>query len=160
MKTATQVITALDDLIEHHNKRQDHYRKLVGKAEDENLRALFSRYADLSHRFIENIDTWRSAIACASLVTLPKKGASKNSMWAQIKSVFKTQGDWVAQTKGIEKETIDAYRKVTEMSSLPAAAVTDLNKQMRDVEKVMLRVESIREANQVSSKRIKIQAGA
>jgi hypothetical protein len=160
MKSVSQLIDALDNLIELHNKRQDHYRKLIGKAEDENLRALFGHYADLSRRFIENIGIWRSAIACASLITLPKKRPSKNSLWSQFRSVFSPQGDWLAQTKVIEKETIGAYRKLTEMASLPAAAITDFNKQLRDVEKVMSRVERIKEANHVSPLGIKIQAEA
>ena len=143
MENLAQSVVALSSLIEVNNKRVKVYRTVAEKTARNELKALFNSYAEQSKSFSSNLSTWRAAYGGFGL----SDGTDRNgSVWDQLKSLL-TIGrakNPVRQCEEVEQAALKAYKSAVTKSLLPTATVADVQKQTREVEKALARLQALK----------------
>jgi uncharacterized protein (TIGR02284 family) len=144
MEVTSQSVSALTSLIEVNNKRVNVYRTLAEKTAKKELKALFNHYAEQSRSFSGSLSTWRAAYG--GFGYREERSGSFN-VWTQLKSLLNIGGarNPVVLCQQVEEDALRAYRTAIENSLLPTATVVDVQKQTRELERVIAKLQSIAE---------------
>jgi uncharacterized protein (TIGR02284 family) len=152
MEDIARTIEALTTLIAINYKRYSAYQSLAEKAQQHELRSLFLQFADQSKRFVGGLSTWRAAYGGFG-VTDKKPGTST---WSQLKFLLglNSLGNRIAECKELEQEAIRMYQSTISMAFLPAATVSDIHKQMFELEKSLSKLRSLEYKSMVGERLI------
>jgi uncharacterized protein (TIGR02284 family) len=141
MEDLAKTVTTLTSLIEVNNKRVKVYRKVAEKASKEELKSLFNSCAEQSKSFSGNLATWRAAYGGFGL---PEQG--NRSIWGEFKSMLTRARNPVHLCEEVEQDTLRAYRTAVANSILPSAAIADVQRQSREVERVLARLQALKKS--------------
>ena len=141
MQEETQIIAALNSLMEVNNKRTKFYQFLVGKMRNDELRSLFRLYADQSQEFNRTLSFWRSAYGEFHLT----KEKSYDDFWTQIASLLE---HWLGKNlaskcEEMEHEALKAYAKVRQMPFIPVATASDIEHQSKAFDKSLAKLKNL-----------------
>jgi uncharacterized protein (TIGR02284 family) len=136
MENLNQSIIALTSLIEANNKRVKVYQSVAEKTVKKELKALFTHYAEQSRSFSGSLATWRAAYGGFGF---REEKNGHVSAWTQLRALLNIgrANKPVALCEEVEEDALRAYRMAVDNSWLPAATITDVQKQTREVEKAL-----------------------
>lgn len=141
MEDLSRTVTALTDIIAVNGKRADTYLSLSEKAEHPDLKSVFSHYAKQAKHFINNLSNWRSAYGGYAVVDKKKNG----STWSAVRSLLGRSRNMIGQCDQVEHEALKAYKSVLALSVIPTAALADIQRQAKEIEKAIEHLKSLKD---------------
>jgi uncharacterized protein (TIGR02284 family) len=139
MEDIIQSVEALTSLIEVNNKRVRVYRKVAENASETKLKALFNSLAEQSRHFSGTLATWRAAYGGFGL---PEQ--RPRTIWGEFKSLLTRTRNPLHLCEEVEQDTLKAYKTAVTNSLLPTATVADVQRQTREVEKALAKLQALK----------------
>ena len=140
MEDITRSIDALTSLIEVNNKRMKIYQALAEKMHHSELRSLFSHYAEQSGQFSKALSTWRSVYGGFDMLR-------KKSVWEKMTSFWEhwLRKSVASKCEELERDIFRAYRTAIQLSILPAATTAEIERQVGEFEKALIKLRTFQE---------------
>jgi hypothetical protein len=135
----SRTLIALTEVISVNNKRAHTYHSVTEKTENPDLKPVFSHYEKQAKHFVNNLSNWRSAYGGFAVTDKKQNGSS----WSLL-SLLGRSKNMVSQCEQVEQESLKVYRSVLGLSIIPREALTDLQRQAREIEKAIEHLKSLK----------------
>ncbi|CAN5465288.1 hypothetical protein BH09BAC3_BH09BAC3_16120 [soil metagenome] len=143
MESVSQVIFALDRMVEINDQRFRLYKSLSDKCRELEMRLFFMQYAVQAQTFNATLTKWRNAYG-APLHNVKRESLFVTTM-GQIKKMVGGRNYILRECEEMESNAIKTYQTALALSFLPSSTVEDIAKQSDELEKVRYTLRAIRE---------------
>lgn len=143
MKITANPATILSTLVEANTKRFERYKSAADQMKEIDGKLFFMNYAVQSQEFITNLKKWLQAYG--SSYTDQDRGIFIKS-WKGLRQVLLLSGRkfLLGYCEFIELQSLKVYKQALTENVLPEAIVSDIKKQLSELEEAHLTMKSLR----------------
>jgi uncharacterized protein (TIGR02284 family) len=147
MEDLSRTIDALTSMIEINNRRASAYTSLAEKTQRNEVKSVFRHFADQARQFASNLSTWRAAYG--GFAVSQKKSSA--GTWAQVRHLLGLNSgkNIITECEELEREAIKMYKATIAMAFMPPATTADMQTQVREFEKSLSKLRSIKDQTAV-----------
>ncbi|HET9055041.1 MAG TPA: PA2169 family four-helix-bundle protein [Cyclobacteriaceae bacterium] len=126
---------AFSKLTEINRKRSERYTAAAEKIKNIHLKIVFMNYAFQAQQLNADLGRWISAYG---VQTLQNHHSILSTAWEKIKDIFGsyTETGIFSACEQLEEEAIKNYRTALILSFLPDAALKDVERQFKEIQKI------------------------
>ena len=143
MEINSQVIFALNRMVDVNTKRSNRYKSLSDKSRELEMKLFFIQYAVQAETFTVTLNKWRHAYGAPSHTT--KKESLFNTTASQLKKMIGGRSYELKECEEMESNAIKTYKIALALSFLPTSTIEDITMQSKELEKVQYTLKALRE---------------
>jgi len=135
MEDITKAIFAFSKLNEINRKRSAHYTAAAQKVRNIHLKIVFMNYAFQAQQLNADLKRW---VIAYGVQTINNNDSFLSLSWAKVRDLFSinTENSMFSACEELEEEALKNYRTALVLSFLPDAALTDIERQFREIQKI------------------------
>lgn len=146
MEDITKAVFAFSKLTEINTRRSARYTAAADKVKNIHLKIVFMNYAFQAQQLNADLKRW----VMAYQIQTTKNNDNFLSMgWAKIKDLFSfsTENGVFSACEELEEEALKNYRTALILSFLPDAALKDVEKQFKEIQKIKDNLSSMKQTH-------------
>lgn len=143
MEINSQVIFALNKMVNVNAKRSTRYKSLSDSSRELEMKLFFMQYAVQAETFTATLNKWRHAYGAATH-TINKESFLDNTV-TQLKMMMGGRGFLLKDCEKMEYNALKIYKVAIALSFLPNSTINDIVMQSRELEKVQYTLKALRE---------------
>lgn len=135
MEDITKATFAFSKLTEINNRRSARYTAAADQVKNIHLKIVFMNYAFQAQQLNADLKRWINAYGVRTMQT---SEGMLSATWAKMKDFFSfnSESGVFASCEELEEEALKKYRTALVLSFLPEAALKDVEKQFREIQKI------------------------
>jgi len=143
METLSQVIFALNKMVDINGQRTNRYKVLAGKAKEIEIKLFFMQHAIQAQTFTATLNKWRNAYGATNYTQ--KKESGLSTTLYNIKKIIGGRNYELKECEEMEVNALKTYKTALALHFLPASTIEDIAKQTDELEKVHYSLKALRE---------------
>ena len=135
MEEITKATFAFSKLTEINSKRSARYTAAAEKVKNIHLKIVFMNYAFQAQQLNADLKRW---IMAYGIQTVKNSDSFLSMGWTKVKDMFSfnTENGVFSACEELEEEALKNYRTALILSFLPEAALKDVERQIREIQKI------------------------
>jgi uncharacterized protein (TIGR02284 family) len=135
MEDITKATFAFSKLTEINSKRSARYTAAAGKVKNIHLKIVFMNYAFQAQQLNADLKRW---VLAYGIHTIKYSDSFLGGSWEKLKDLFNfnTENGVFSACEQLEEEALKNYRTALFLSFLPDAALKDVERQFREIQKI------------------------
>jgi uncharacterized protein (TIGR02284 family) len=135
---------AFSKLTEINSKRSARYTAAADKVKNIHLKIVFMNYAFQAQQLNADLKRW---IMAYGVQTMESSDSIFSAAWEKIKDIFSfnTENGVFSACEQLEEEALKNYRTALILSFLPEAALKDVERQIREIQKIKDNLRSMKQ---------------
>lgn len=144
MEDITKASFAFSRLTDINNRRCARYTAAADKVKNVHLKIVFMNYAFQAQQLNTDLKRWISAFG---IHTLQNNDSIINTTWSKFKDLitFGTESSIFKACEQLEDEALKNYKTALILSFLPDAALKDVEKQIKEIQKIKDNLQSMKQ---------------
>lgn len=135
MEDFTKAVFAFSKLTEINNRRSARYTAAADRVKNIHLKIIFMNYAFQAQQLNADLKRWISAYG---VHTEQANEGYFTAMWSKVCELFtfRAEDAVFSSCEQLEDEALKNYKTAMILSFLPAAAIKDVEKQFKEIQKI------------------------
>ncbi len=135
MEDITKATFAFSKLTEINSRRSARYTAAADKVKNIHLKIVFMNYAFQAQQLNADLKRW---VLAYGLQTIKNSDSFLSVSWAKVRDLFSfnTENGVFSACEELEEEALKNYRTALILSFLPDAALKDVEKQFKEIQKI------------------------
>jgi uncharacterized protein (TIGR02284 family) len=135
---------AFSKLTEINSKRSARYTAAADKVKNIHLKIVFMNYAFQAQQLNADLKRW---IMAYGVQTMQSSDNIFSTTWGKVKDIFSfnTENGVFSACEQLEDEALKNYRTALILSFLPEAALKDVERQIREIQKIKDNLRSMKQ---------------
>lgn len=135
MDDITRATFAFSKLTEINSKRSARYTASADKVKNIHLKIVFMNYAFQAQQLNADLKRW---VMAYGIQTMKNSDSFLGTSWSKVKELFSlnTENAVFTACEEVEEEALKSYRTALILSFLPDAALRDVERQFREIQKI------------------------
>lgn len=144
MEDITKATFAFSKLTEINSKRSARYTAAADKVKNIHLKIVFMNYAYQAQQLNADLKRWISAYG---VQTVYNTDSTLSVAWDKIRSLFNfnSENGVFNACEELEEEALKKYRTALVLSFLPEAALKDVERQFKEIQKIKDNLKSMKQ---------------
>jgi uncharacterized protein (TIGR02284 family) len=144
MEDFTKAVFAFTKLTEINNRRSARYTAAADRVKNIHLKIIFMNYAFQAQQLNADLKRWINAYGAPAAQSA---GGNFSAMWSKLRELFSfgTENAVFSLCEELEEEALKNYKTALVLSFLPAAALKDVEKQFKEIQKIKDNLRSMKQ---------------
>lgn len=135
MDDISKAVFAFSKLTEINSRRSARYTAAADKVKNIHLKIVFMNYAFQAQQLNADLKRW---VVAYGIQTIKNSDSFFSARWSRVKDMFSfnTENGVFSACEELEEEALKNYRTALILSFLPDAALKDVERQFREIQKI------------------------
>lgn len=146
MEDFTKATFAFSRLTEINSKRSARYTAAADRVKNIHLKIVFMNYAFQAQQLNADLKRW---IVAYGIQNMQNTDSYLSTAWAKFKDLFNfgTENSVFSSCEQLEEEALKNYKTALILSFLPEAALKDVERQFREIQKIKDNLRSMKQSH-------------